>query len=117
MRMVRSSITHSSHRSPNHDRSFDFSIGHVRNICGLLDDLSNCFQGKIKKDFVDHGARACHSRANGYASGSQFADARVTQPVIPEFLPQSAGLTEVSTAGADALANVNDAVVPAHFFA
>ena len=115
--MVRSGTAHRSHGSPNDDRSLDLAIRHVGNVRSLLDDLSNSFESKIKKDFVHHRTRASHGGANCYAGGSQFADAGVAQPLIAEFLPKSAGLTKVSASRTDALPDIDDAVVSAHLLA
>src|ERR1700722_8827088 len=115
--MVRSCTAHRSHRSPDHDGRFDLAIGHVGNIGGLLDNLSNSFESKIKKSFVDHCARASHGGANRCARGSEFADAGVAETVVAEFFPQSAGLAKVSAARTNALPDIDNAVVSTHLLA
>src|SRR5580698_141211 len=115
--MVRAGAADGSHGSANEDGRFYLSVGHVGNICGLLDDLSDGFEREIEKHFVDDRARTRHGGANGHAGGSQFADAGVTQAVIAEFFPKSASLAEVSAARTNPLPDINNAVVSAHFFA
>src|ERR1700736_5288148 len=67
VRMVRSGATHRSHGPPNEYRRFYLSVGHVGNIRRLLDNLSDGFESKIKKDFVHNRASACHSGTNRHA--------------------------------------------------
>src|ERR1700722_20446593 len=115
--MVSSRTPHRSHGSANNDGRFDLAVGHVRNVGGLLHDLSNRFQSKVQKNFVDHSARARHCCTNRGAGRSQFADAGIAQTVVTEFFPETASLAEVSTPRADALPDVDDAIVSPHLLA
>ena len=100
--------------APQHDRHLQPAARHELHLGDLVDDLAPAIEHKIDEHEIDHGLRAGHRRAAGQAREAPLADRRVTQPVSAILREEPRSGAEVAAAGADPLAEHEDAVVGCH---